>query len=69
MSGRWSGEERRAGISDEQIDAIAERAAEHALRKVYEEVGRSTVKFILWVAGAAVLALLAYLGATGKLKV
>ena len=57
-----------SGLSEEQINAIAERAAERALEKVYTEVGKSTVKFVLWVAGAAVLALLAYLGATGKLK-
>ena len=68
MQAKWNGEERRAGLSEEQIDAIAERAAAHALRKVYEEVGRSTVKFILWVVGAGVLAAFAYLTATGKLK-
>ena len=68
MPSNWDGEERRAGLTEEQIEIIAERAAEHALKKVYEEVGRSTVKFILWVVGAAVLAALAYLGASGKLK-
>ena len=47
---------------------VAREAAKQALELVYAEVGRSTVKFLLWVVGAAVLALLAYLGATGKLK-
>lgn len=62
-------QERRASpLTDEQLDAIAERAAEKALAKVYEEVGRSTVRLVLWVLGAAVVALLAWLGATGKLS-
>lgn len=62
--------ERRAnaGLTEDEINLIAERAAERALEKVYTEVGKSAVKFVLWVAGASVLALLAYLGASGKLK-
>lgn len=62
--------ERRAnaGLTEDEINAIAERAAERALEKVYSDVGKSAVKFVLWVVGAGVLALLAYLGATGKLK-
>ena len=55
-------------LTDEQLEAIAERAAEKALAKVYEEVGRSTVRLALWILGAGVLAALAWLGATGKLK-
>lgn len=62
--------ERRAngGITDEQIDLIAEKAAERALEKVYTEVGKSAVRLLLWVAGAAVLAALAWLGTSGRLK-
>ncbi len=55
-------------LTEAQIDIIAERAADRALEKVYTEVGKSAVKFVLWVVGAAVLASLAWLGATGKLK-
>lgn len=55
-------------LSDEQLESLAERAAEKALAKVYEEVGRSTVRLALWILGAAVVALLTWLGATGKLK-
>ena len=68
MQSKESGDERRAGLTEEQIDVIAERAADRALEKVYTEVGKSAVKFILWMAGTAVLTLLAYLGASGKLK-
>lgn len=58
----------RIELTDEQLEAIAKRAAEKTLDKVYEEVGRSTVRLVFWILGAAVVALLAYLGATGKLK-
>lgn len=65
---RYEGPERRsAPISDEQMDAIAERAADRALAKVYEQIGRSVVKKALWVIGAGTLALLAWLGGRGHL--
>ena len=54
-------------LSDEQMDDIAERAASHALNKVYEEVGRSIVKKFLWLVGAFALALL-YVAAKYDLK-
>ena len=62
--------ERRSEIklSAEQIDLIAEAAAQRALEKVYQEVGKSAVRLILWVIGSSILALLAYLGAHEGLK-
>jgi len=62
--------ERRSEIklSAEQIDLIAEAAAQRALEKVYQEVGKSAVRLILWVIGSGVLALLTYLGAHEGLK-
>jgi hypothetical protein len=55
-------------LTDEQIDAIAEKAAEKALAKVYEEVGRRVVKRVLWIIGSVALALMALLSAkTGHL--
>lgn len=48
-------------LTEEQIDAIAEKAAEKALAKVYEEVGRSVVKRILWIVGAVALGLMSLL--------
>ena len=61
--------ERRASphLTEEQIDAIAERAAEKALEKVYTHIGKSVVHKFLWVVGACVLALAAYLKGLGKL--
>ena len=58
----------RIELTDEQLEAIAERAAERALEKVYEEVGRSAVRLAIWAIGAGVAVFLAWLGLTGKLK-
>ena len=54
-------EERRAnaGITDEQIEVIKERI----LASVYEDIGRSLVKKVLWATGAVLTALLAWLTA------
>lgn len=57
---------RSTWLSKDQIDEIAQRAAAHALRLVYEEVGRNVVRAALWIIGAGCLALLAYLGLSGK---
>lgn len=64
----YTGEERRKTVelSDDQIERIAERAAEVALSKVYQQIGKSVVQKILWVVGAASLALFAWLNGSGK---
>ena len=49
-------------------ETIATLAAKKALDLVYLEVGKSTIRLAMWVVGAAVIALLAYLGATGRRK-
>ena len=64
----YEGPERRTmPLSDDQIEAIAERAAERALEKVYEQIGRSVVKKALWIVGVGSLTLLAWLAGSGKL--
>jgi hypothetical protein len=62
--------ERRASphLTEDQIDAIAERAAERALEKVYTSIGKSVVSKFLWVVGTAVLALSAWLHGHGFFK-
>ena len=55
-------------LTEEQIQAIATEAAKRALELVYTEVGRNVVKAALWIIGAGVLALLAWLGLNGNLK-
>jgi hypothetical protein len=63
----YNGPERRGPLSDEQIELIAERAAEKALEKVYASVGKSVVHKILWLVGAAALAAAAYFKGIGKI--
>ena len=45
-----------------------ERIKEAVLASVYEDIGRSVVKKLLWVVGAVFVALLGYLGAKGYVK-
>jgi hypothetical protein len=61
--------ERRATphLTQEQIEAIAERAAEVALERVYTQIGKSVVNKFLWVIGALALAAFAYFKGLGKL--
>lgn len=54
-------------LTDEQIEHIAERAAEVAFKKIYEEVGKSVLKKLAWMAGAATVGLVMWLGGHGSL--
>lgn len=60
----YNGEERRRTIllSEEQLDAIAERAAKKVLQHFHIEVGKVTVRAGIYVLGSVCLALLAYIG-------
>jgi hypothetical protein len=65
----WKGEERRSNVfSDEQIKTVADKVAEKALDIIYAQIGRSTIKLVLRVIGVGCVAVIAWLGATGKLK-
>ena len=66
MNGEPDGEERRknVGLTDEQIEIIRERI----LASVYEDIGRSLVKKVLWILGALLAALLGWLAAKGYIK-
>ena len=62
----YAGQERRANpLSDEQIELIAERAAEKALQKVYASVGQGIVHKLAWVIGACVVGVLLWMGGKG----
>jgi hypothetical protein len=54
-------------LTDLQIEAIAERAAEVALNKVYAEVGKSVLKKLAWLTGAAVIGLALWLAGNQSL--
>ena len=66
MNEERDGEERRknAWLTEEQINYIRERI----LASVYEDIGRSLVKKILWLLGALLAALLGWLAAKGYIK-
>ena len=54
------GEERRknGGLSNAQIEAITEAI----LAKIYEDIGRSIVKKLLWASGAVIFTVAAWIG-------
>jgi len=54
-------------LTDAQIEAIAERAAEVALNKVYAEVGKNVLKKLAWLTGVAVIGIALWLAGNGSL--
>ena len=48
-------------LTEEQMDAIAEKAARKALQIVYAEVGQSVLKKLAWLLGVATVAGLMFL--------
>lgn len=57
---QYSGPERRKmPLSEEQIESIAERAAEKAMEKltghIYQEVGKSVISKLFYLVGACAL--------------
>lgn len=65
MSSKYDGPERRATLTEEQIDIIATKAAEKAMEKVYADVGKGLVKKLTWIIGAAFVGLLLWMGGKG----
>jgi hypothetical protein len=49
------------GLTDAEIDAIAERAAKKALQSVYAEVGQSVLKKVAWLVGLIVVGIAIWL--------
>jgi hypothetical protein len=58
---------KEVSLTDEQIEAIAERAAEVALNKVYTEVGKTVLKKLAWLTGVAVIGLAMWLAGHNSL--
>ena len=54
-------------LTDDQIDAIAEKAAEVAFKKIYQEVGKSVLTKLAWLAGAAVVGAAMWLSGNGHM--
>jgi len=55
-------------LSDEQIDVIAERAAQKALQIVYAEVGKGVMKKLAWLIGIVIVGAAVWLGGKGYLS-
>lgn len=53
-------------LTENDIDHIAEKAAEKALQKVYAQVGQSVLKKLAWITGIVVIGLFMWLSGTGK---
>jgi len=58
---------KEVSLTDEQIEHIAERAAEVALNKVYTEVGKTVLKKLAWLTGVAVIGLAMWLAGHNSL--
>ncbi len=60
-------EERRknGGFTDEQIAAIKDAI----LASIYQEIGKSLVRKVLWIGGAILLAIFTWLAGAGHIKI
>ncbi len=67
----YKGAERRkfAGLTEEEVEHIADKAADRALEKVYTEVGKSVLKKLAWIVGVVIVSALVWLSHIDKLKV
>lgn len=61
-------ERRQLELSNEQIEAIAIRAADLVWENFTREVGKVTIRSALYIIGALILAGFAWLGLTGKMR-
>lgn len=63
---------RRVVLSESQVNQIAEKAADLAVKKVtdeaFKQVGKRVIEKFLWIVGVAAVALFVYLTKTGAIK-
>lgn len=70
----YKGEERRTreALSEEEIEIIAERAAEKAMLKMtnqlYQEVGKGVISKLLYLVGIVTIAAWAWMHTNGWIK-
>lgn len=55
-------------LSEAELNAIAERAADRAIEKVYEQIGKSVAQKIYWFIGIAVVGMLMLMAGHGVAK-
>ena len=54
-----------ANLSEAEMDAIAERAADRAIRKMYESIGKSVAQKVYWAIGIVVVGMVMLLAGNG----
>jgi tetrahydromethanopterin S-methyltransferase subunit G len=54
-------------LTEVQIDAIVDKAVEKTFQRLYQEVGKSVLTKMAWLAGAAVIGLFMWLGGHNSL--
>jgi hypothetical protein len=52
-------------LSEAEMDAIAERAADRAIRKMYEQIGKSVAQKVYWAVGIVVVGMMMLLAGNG----
>ena len=52
-------------LTEAEMDAIAERAADRAIRKMYEQIGKSVAQKIYWAIGIVIVGMLMLLAGHG----
>ena len=57
-----------ANLSEAEMDAIAERAADRAIRKMYESIGKSVAQKLYWAIGLAVVGMMFWMAGIGATK-
>jgi len=55
-------------LTDLEIDMIAERAAQKAIIKVYEQIGRSVAEKVFWFIGVVVVGMLLLVAGKGVIN-
>ena len=55
-------------LTDAEMDTIAERAADRAIRKMYEQIGKSVAQKVYWFIGVAVVGMMMLLAGNGMSK-
>jgi hypothetical protein len=66
----WMGEERRShlALTEDQINAIAERAAAKVIMNFQLQVGRGVLNKLAWLVGAVAVGIGLWLSANGFIK-
>jgi preprotein translocase subunit SecF len=57
-----------ANLTEAEMDAIAERAADRAIRRIYEQIGKSVAQKVYWAIGVAVVGMMMLLAGNGMSK-